>query len=94
MCSYIKKINTHSDSKDSSWQCDFSEISEEVSHPNDWIIYKQIQDDKAEYTLCIDYLMAKSGCVSYGLSRYDIISLTDNIVLETTNDNSECTVYI
>lgn len=91
MNSYIKKINTRHDSQDRSWQCDFSETTEEVSHPNDWIIYKQIQDEKPVYTLCIDYLMAKSGCM-YGLSRYDIVSSNDNIILQTTNDKSECTI--
>ena len=92
MCSYIKEINTHSDSKDSSYECDFSGISEEVSHPNDWIIYKQIQDDKQVYTLCIDYLMVKAGACLYGLSRYEIVTSNDNIILQTTDDKSECTI--
>jgi len=89
MYSYIKELNNNTDK---SYECDFSNATKEVYHPNDWIIYKQIEDGKPIYTLCIDYMMAKAGACLYGLSRYDIISLTDDIVLETINDKSECTI--
>ena len=89
MYSYIKELNNNTDK---SYECDFSETTGEVSHPNDWIIYKKIEDGKPNYTICIDHMMAKAGACLYGLSRYDIISLTDDIVLETRNNKSECTI--
>lgn len=92
MYTYIKQINTCSDTQNHSSECDFSNVNGEVSHPNEWIIYKEIEDGKPIYTLCIDYLMAKDTCVHYGLSRYIIVSSSDNIILETTNDKSECTI--
>ena len=49
---------------------DFSNIAEEVIHPNDWIIYKYNDqtEKKNYYTICLDYLYARGGCI-YGLSR-------------------------
>ena len=92
MNSYIKEINTRHDTQNHSSECDFSNVNGEVSHPNEWIIYKEIEDGKPIYTLCIDYLMAKDTCMHYGLSRYIIVSSSDNIILETTNDKTECTI--
>lgn len=78
--------------KDKDYEYDFTNISGEVVHPNDWIIYKHIGNNKTHYTLAIDYTMVRVGGCVYGLSRYDIISSTDDIILQTNEDKSVCTI--
>lgn len=82
----------HSYIKDSNYKYDFTTISGEVIHPNDWIIYKSLDDKKYCYTLAIDYKIVKADCCHYCLSMYDILSSTDDIVLRTNEDNSVCTI--
>lgn len=66
-----------------------------VEHPQDWIVYKRSDPDdhnKTIYTLCIDYTCVKAGACSYGMSRYDIISSSDNITFDITDDKKECII--
>lgn len=77
------------------YQFDFTFDTEIIEHPQDWVIYKcSEQDDntKFNYTLCIDYTCIKAGCMSYGMSRYDIISSSDNITFDISDDKKECII--
>ncbi len=68
---------------------DISNVTNEVSHPNDWIIFKSKDNN---YKLCIDYIGIKSGCAYYGLSTYDILSSSDDIILDISDDKTLCEV--
>lgn len=67
---------------------------DEVVHPNDWIIYKYVDktENKTIYTICLDYLGVRSGHGISGLSRYDIISDDDNIIMNVSDDKNICEI--
>jgi hypothetical protein len=71
---------------------DFSNITEEVIHPNDWIIYKFINENKNNYVLCLDYLSVKCG-YTYSLSLFDIYSDNDNINMIVSDDKQVCEIF-
>ena len=87
---YIKLGGTFND--DSLY--DFSNNTEEVIHPNDWIIYKynNKQEKKNYYILCLDYLSVKCGII-YCLSRYNIYSENDNINMIVSDDKQVCEIF-
>lgn len=84
MYTTIQQINE----SEKNYELDIISATDEISHPNDWIIYKT-KDNK--YKLGIDYLSIKSFCAWYGMS-YNILSSSDLIILETTDDKSVCDV--
>jgi len=65
---------------------DFSNHTGIIEHPQDWIIYTHLNN----YTLCIDYLCIQTGCMIYRLSRYNILSSTDNIIFNISDDKMIC----
>jgi hypothetical protein len=74
---------------------DFTNETGIVDHPQDWIVYKcsDLDDhNKFNYILCIDYTCVTAGGCSYGMSRYDIISSTDNIIFDISDDKKECII--
>lgn len=74
--------------------CNFSSNTDEFVHPNNWLIYKYHDETENEntYTLCLDYLGVEYGvCISM-LSRYDIVSLDENITMNISDDDNECEI--
>ncbi len=83
MYPYIKEISNDGTTN----QVDLTSM-DKVIHPNDWIIYKKGNI----YTLCIDFLRIKTGNGCYGLPSHKIMSSSDNIVLEISDDKTICNV--
>ena len=77
MYTYIKEMNMI----EKNYQIDLTNLTDEVIHPNDWIIYKTKGN---EYKLCVDYLGVNSANCYYGLSSFDIKSSSDDIILLVT----------
>ncbi len=74
---------------ESNYRLDLTLATNEVIHPNDWIIFKSKNN---KYKLCIDYIGVKSVNTYYGLSSPDILSSGDDIILEISDDKILCDV--
>lgn len=67
-----------------------------VIEPENWSIVKsnEVDDNSnpvSRYTLCIEHVMARAGCL-YGLCGFEIQSSSDNISVEISEDKNNCTI--
>jgi hypothetical protein len=96
------KNNTYPDFE---YYCNFSNIID-VINPVDWVIYKWDNLDNNNnnnnnnnpnisyplYTICIEHICAyTSGCL-YGLSQFNIISSSDDIKFDISEDKTICKI--